>query len=155
MDVVGLPPGFCAAPYGVGCKTRSECIRRDIPVTGPVQRDSEVAKFQDAVGRHEHVARRNVPMDRAAFMKGGHSPEQPYDFSPRTRLRPGHWISFQVPSQVALLDIFGDQAIKWRSTALRAHPRERVVHLNQGRHIPEQMAEVSFPMPGGRMDSDF
>src|ERR1700735_2605640 len=102
MDVVRLAPGFCAAPYGVGCETWSESIGRDISAPRPVQRDSEVAKLQNPVGRYEHVARRNIPMDSAALMKRGHGPEQPYDFSACARLRPRGWLSFQVSSQIPL-----------------------------------------------------
>jgi hypothetical protein len=155
VDVVGLAPGFCAALNGAGSEARSERVGGDIPSSGAVQGDAEVAEFQDTLGGDEHIARRDVTVDGAALVDPGDGTEQANDLATCPRFGPGRRITLEVASKVAMGDVLGDQAIEWSAVCLARDPCEGIVDPDDVRHMAKEMAEVGFAMPGQRVEGHF
>jgi hypothetical protein len=128
-------------------EARSEGIGRDFFVPEAMERNSEVAQFQCAVGRNEYVARCDVAMDGAAGVHHSDGAEEVNDLAARARLRPGLRIAQEVAIEVAFRHVFGDQAVDRFPAAARG-PCEGVVYADQRRHVAKEMAEVCFPVPG-------
>jgi hypothetical protein len=115
------------------------------PAVALLAHDPEVAQLEAAALAHEHVQRRQVPVEQLPAVQLSQHLEDARDLPPRHRLRPSLARAPQEGAQVALACVLQGQAVE--DAAFRRQERERVEDPDGPGVAVQELAEVGLAHP--------